>query len=142
MSRVQFVVEHVLYALGHAVVQSLWQCALIGSLAVLTARVARRPADRYAIWIAAMFAGFTWCVYTFAFVLIARIRAGSGLVGQDWTDALLLGSPTAQSSDGAVIFGIVAVAWVIGFVFVSLRFSHQWLYARSLRFRGVSAADE
>lgn len=131
------IIERCAHALGNAVVQSLWQCALVGALAAAVAMCSRRAAVRYGVWFAAMLACVGWFLWTFAagieLPVVGSAGAGGGMI--------VLPAATMEPSDrGLGVFEIVAMLWLCGFVFVSVRFVLQWRAAQLLRTRGLVAA--
>jgi beta-lactamase regulating signal transducer with metallopeptidase domain/nucleoid-associated protein YgaU len=130
-------------ALGHAVVQSLWQCALVGAVATLIAMSSRRASVRCGVWCAAMAVAFAWFVATLASGIMPAEAApalpvGAGLALPD--AALSAVSPSGVSRGGDLL-QFVAGVWVLGFACVGVRFIKQWIAARSLRVRGVRGAE-
>ncbi len=145
MSEIVMIIERCAHALGNAVVQSLWQCALVGALAAAVAMCSRRAAVRYGVWCAGMLACAAWFALTFAAgVRVERPLELAGYAG-GLRGGVVAGGPEAGSSGvvGAAsvgLFEIVAMLWLCGFAFVSVRFVLQWRAAQLLRTRGLVAA--
>ncbi|MFG0314381.1 MAG: hypothetical protein ACF8LL_09375, partial [Phycisphaerales bacterium] len=146
MSDVLMIMERCAFALGHAVVQSLWQCAFVGVLAAAVQICVRRPAARYAVWCVAL----GLCAGWFAATLGSGLRIDRGPVGAAELSVLGLGaSPVGAAADvglgisgarGLGLFESVAAIWALGFVYVGLRLTRQYGSAVRLRTRGVSEA--
>jgi len=132
----QSIIEQVTTALGWAVLHSLWQCTLVGVLAAAAVLPVRRASVRYAVWTSAVCVCFGWFVVTLVGGLIPDAGVGAaGMTG-------ISGSLAGQSPSGGLVSQVVAWLWAGGFVFCTLRFSHQWLAARRLRTGGIVALDE
>ncbi len=128
-------IELVANALGVAVVQSFWQCTLIGTAAMLAAMQVKRASVRYGIWCVAMLCSIVWFSLTFVSDLRFELIADGGPHG-----AMLDVGVGVDERFG--LFEYVAIAWAIGFVAVVARFGRQWFVARSLRVRSVVDADD
>lgn len=131
-------IEPLASALGHAVVQSLWQCALIGAVAAALLLGVGRASVRYWVWCAAMLASAGWFVWTFVsgIELPVTVSAGAGR-GMIMRPAATM----APSGRGVGVFEIVALLWGIGFLLVSIRYLRQWGAAQRLRRREVVEAS-
>ena len=145
MSEIVMIIERCANALGNAVVQSLWQCVLVGALAAAVAMCSRRAAVRYGVWCAGMLACAAWFALTFVVGMrVERPLELAGYAGRVRGGVMAAG-PEAGSSGvvGAAsvgLFEIVAMLWLCGFAFVSVRFVMQWRAAQLLRTRGLVAA--
>ena len=138
------IIERCAYALGHAVVHSLWQCALVGALAAAGAMCTRRAGVRYAGWCLGLLVCAAWFVLTFAAgVRVERAVELSGYTGglRGGVGAAVPVAGLSGAGDGASVgfFEIVALLWAAGFAFVSVRFGMQWQAAQRLRTRGLVA---
>lgn len=146
MSDVLMIMDRCAFALGHAVVQSLWQCALVGALAAAVQIGIRRPAVRYAVWCAAL----GLCVGWFAVTLGSGLRFDRGPAGAAELSVLGNGAvPVGAAADvgpgisgvrGLGLFESIAAIWALGFVYVGLRLMRQYGSAVRLRTRGVTEA--
>lgn len=139
------IIERCAFALGHAVVQSLWQCALVGALAAAGAMCSRRAGLRYAVWCVGLLVCAAWFVRTFAVgVRVERpvelLGIAGGVLGG--ADAAVPVSGLSDAADVASVgfFEIVAMLWATGFAFVSVRYVMQWRAAWLLRTRGLVAS--
>lgn len=138
------IIERCAYALGHAVVHSLWQCALVGALAAAGAMCTRRAGVRYAVWCLGLLVCAAWFVLTFAAgVRVERAAELSGYTGglRGGVGAAVPVAGLSGAGDGASVgfFEIVALLWAAGFAIVSVRFGMQWQAAQRLRTRGLVA---
>ncbi|MHA7812091.1 MAG: M56 family metallopeptidase [Phycisphaerales bacterium] len=153
MSGWDAVFEQVAHALGHAVVQSLWQCAFVGALAAAIAMCTRRASVRYCVWCLGMLVSAGWFVLTFAGGLrVERVvevvgLAGGGVGGMGAVKrvagadtAVLPSASVAEEAASAGFLEIVALLWVAGFAVVSVRYVMQWRAAQRLRTRGLVSA--
>lgn len=138
------VFERVSVALGNAVVQSLWQCALVGSVGALIVMASRRASVRYCVWCLTMMVGFAWFALTFVSGVRVEHRAvgDAAVMDATWSDALVSGVPATEGAHSLGVFQVAAFVWLIGFAIVSIRFARQWFAAWLLRSRGVSGASE
>lgn len=146
MSDVLMIMERVAHALGHAVVQSLWQCVIVGALAAAVQIGIRRAAARYVVWCVALALCAGWFVVT----LGAGLRLDRGVVGAPELAVLGFGgTPLGAAGDvgagmngarGLGVFESVAAIWALGFVSVGVRFVRQWVAATRLRTCGAVEA--
>lgn len=136
------------WALGRAVLHSLWQLALVGAAAWLLAVGAGSARLRYAAWCAGLMGGALWFAWTFAGALEARGRAGGQIWAVPGAPVVASGgwaaAPAGGGADprGAGVDELVAGLWLAGFVCVALRSVGQWRAARRLRVRDVWAPEE
>ncbi|MCA9275779.1 MAG: M56 family metallopeptidase [Phycisphaerales bacterium] len=131
-------IEPLASALGHAVVQSLWQCTLVGAVAAALLLGVRRASVRYGVWFAAMLACIGWFGWTFASGIELPVVGSAGEGGG------MIGGATATIDPGGLrlsVFEIVALLWGIGFLLVSIRYLRQWGAAQRLRRREVTEAS-
>ena len=137
MNEIQNTLEHASAALGVAVLHSLWQCALIGALATLVLMLVRRASVRYMVWCGALFVCAAWMLVTFASVMWPS-GSGSVAIGDvGGFGAAPFEMMMSEAGTGSVFFEIIAWLWAGGFVFFTLRFTHQWANARRLRTQGI-----
>lgn len=126
------IIEQLAHALGNAVVQSLWQCVLVGALSAIAAMLTRRASVRYIVWCAGMLVCFVWFIAT----VIAGMRVDHGALPEMY--AQMLGASGSGAPDFRVgVFELVAFAWACGFVAFSARFAMQWRAAHLLRSVGI-----
>ena len=136
--------ERISVALGTAIVQSLWQCALVGSVGALIVMATRRASVRYCVWSVAMVIGFVW----FALTIVSGMRihkhpvAEMAVMDAPSPDVLFFGIAAIEQTYPFGVSQFAAIGWLVGFMFVTLRFARQWFAAWLLRSRGVSAAGE
>lgn len=131
-------IEPLASALGHAVVQSLWQCTLVGAVAAALLLGVRRVSVRYGVWFAAMLVCIGWFGWTFAAGIELPVVGSAGEGGG------VIGRPAATIDPGGLrlgLFEIVALLWGIGFLLVSIRYLRQWGAAQRLRRREVAEAS-
>ena len=128
-------IERFAHALGNALVQSLWQCVLIGAIVSLGVVMTRRASARYTLWCVGLLACGAWFVVT----LIAGLRTEQASLAQAYTQ--MLADPIAGDSPIRVgVFEIIACVWACGFMVFSTRFALQWRAAWLLRTRALIPA--
>ncbi len=128
-------IERFAHALGNALVQSLWQCVLIGAIVSLGVVITRRASARYTLWCLGLLACGAWFVVT----LIAGLRVEQASLGQAYTQ--MLADPIVGDSPIRVgVFEIIACVWACGFLVLSTRFALQWRAAWLLRTRALIPA--
>ncbi len=141
MNGVQGLVEQLTSALGIAVMHSLWQCTVIGTLAALIMLAVRRANTRYIVWCVSMLLCAVWVVLTFVGAMWPGASAnGWAEVGID--RVLPFAMTPASPEASTMLFEIIAWLWAGGFVFLTLRFMHQWGAARRLRSQGIVAVGQ
>ncbi len=128
--------DTVTWALGWALMQFLWQGALIGMIAAIVLGQMRNSSAqmRYAVACSALVCCGIAFVGTSIWALMPAESAG-GAVGN-------IGMVGDLNSRSGLMLESVAWLWVGGVVFFALRFAMQWRYARRLRFDLVSSVDE
>ncbi|MFG0300544.1 MAG: M56 family metallopeptidase [Phycisphaerales bacterium JB047] len=134
-------IEQMATALGIAVLHSLWQCTLIGSVAALLMLRLRGASNRYMVWCVSMLLCAAWMVLTFLGVMWPDAGGGGG-VAELGLGRVLPGVLPASPEPSTMLFEIVAWLWAGGFVFFTMRFAQQWLAARRMRTRGVVEAAQ
>lgn len=128
-------IERFAHALGNALVQSLWQCVLIGAIVSLGVVMTRRASARYTLWCVGLFACGAWFVVT----LVEGLRTEQASLAQAYTQ--MLADPIAGESPIRVgVFEIIACVWAFGFLVLSTRFALQWRAAWLLRTRALIPA--
>lgn len=141
MNVVQGLLEQLTTALGITVLHSLWQCALVGTLAALLMLVLRGANKRYIVWCVSMLLCAAWMLLTFIDAMwpSAVVVGGAGElgIGRSLSFSIIPASPEA----GTVLLEIVAWLWAGGFVFSTVRFAQQWGSARRLRTQGIVAFE-
>ncbi len=133
-------IEQLTTAMGIAVLHSLWQCALIGTLAALAMLMLRGANKRYVVWCVSLLLCAAWMVLTF----IGAMWPQASGAGEARAMGLVLPAPMPGVMPEArtMLFEVIAWLWAGGFVFFTLRFAQQWLAARRMRTRGVVEAAQ
>lgn len=129
-------VDSVTWALGWALMQFLWQGAMIGVIAAIVLGQMRDGSAqvRYAVACSALVCCGIAFVGTSVWALMP-VESVGGAVGR-------VGMLGEYNSRSGLMLESVAWLWVGGVVFFALRFAMQWRNARRLRFDQVSSVDE
>lgn len=131
--------DSITWALGWALMQFLWQGALIGVIAAIVLVQMRNGSAqmRYAISCSALVCCGIAFVGTSIWALVPVESAGEAgqAVGR-------VGMLSEYNSRSGLMLESIAWLWVGGVVFFALRFAMQWRNARRLRFDLVSSVDE
>ncbi|MDF1810113.1 MAG: M56 family metallopeptidase [Phycisphaerales bacterium] len=136
MNGLMDLVESASRALGYAVLQSLWQFALVGVVATVALMMIRRASVRYLVWCGSMLVCFGMFVMTFMSVMRPR-RVVDGLIHELPMVAGFSIPMNASTVKETILFEVVAWLWVGGFVFFGLRFVNQWVAAHRIRTVGI-----
>jgi beta-lactamase regulating signal transducer with metallopeptidase domain/polyhydroxyalkanoate synthesis regulator phasin len=126
-------------ALGAAVLQFLWQGAVIGVLAAAGLHLLRHrsSASRYVVACGAM----VLCLATFVATFFIVLPSGDPGVMAAATSAAPAGGVLLPDTAPPAHRDIAAWCWVLGFLAMALRYLRHWMWARRLKFRQVSAPD-
>ena len=133
-------IEQITTAMGIAVLHSLWQSALIGSVAALVMLRLRGANKRYMVWCVSMLLCAAWLVLTFMGVMWPD-AGGGGVVAEMGLGRVLPSVLPASPQPSTMLFETIAWLWAGGFVFFAVRFVQQWGAARRLRTRGIVGVE-
>lgn len=132
------------WALGSAVVQFVWQGALIGGVTLLVLRCLQRRSaeERYAVSMIAMLV----CFVTFAASFVSALGSYVAPVQVEVTGESLPGLAFGESEEAwwstLGMTGIAAWIWALGVCGLSLRFGFQCFGAHRLRTRALTEVDD
>lgn len=137
MSGVQGTVEQLTIALGTAVLHSLWQCALIGTVAAVLMLVVRRANTRYIVWCVSLLLCAVWMGLTFVDVMWPGGSGGGAADELGFGRVLPMMMPSVAPASSTIMLEVIAWLWVGGFVYCTIRYAQQWGAARRLRTRDL-----
>ncbi len=125
-------------ALGWTVIHFLWQGVLIGLLTavLLDALPRHKSSSRYLVASGAMLVSFLSFVGTFLWLLHTAAATTSALAWELQT-TLFNALPLAPSA-ALNVSAAAAWCWSFGVLFMSIRFTRQWMWTRRLKTTSVS----
>jgi len=127
-------------ALGWAAIHFLWEGTIVwlGAAALLRCIRRRSPEIRYVVACTTLFLCLAIFATTFFILVAANAPFPSHPIGQmraDWASDILHGF------EGRNIAGIAAYCWLTGFLWMTIRYTGQWLRVWHLRNRLITPPD-
>jgi len=142
MNGLMDLIDHVSRALGFAVLQSLWQIALVGIVATVVLMMVRRASVRYLVWCGSMLVSFGLFVMTFMSFMRPNPRLVDGMIHEFPVFAGLSIPMNTSVMKESILFEVIAWLWAGGFVYFGLRFVNQWVAAHRIRTVGIVDIDD
>jgi beta-lactamase regulating signal transducer with metallopeptidase domain len=139
-----------LQALGHAIINSLWQFALLWLLYVLIAGIGKLTArNKYITGLGFQLTGFTWFIFTLIFYYQQCSAANSNQLPSGYFSSILAVDDTSTIREKLLTLFIQAeqflpylsIAYLALLVFLSVKWAQAMRYTNRIKLQGLQKID-